>query len=426
MFENFFELPDADQYPDYYIKIKKPLALDIVRKRINAKEYKTMQEFESDLRLIAANAREYNIEGSSIYKEAVQLEKFFLAVIGKEAKVDEPPMVEPEPLEFVEVRGEKYKAGDYVYIANPNPELKPTIGQITSTFLDSQKHPSFVANWFLRPEQTVHKASMKFIENEVLKSNRSETYLAEDIVARCWVLFIKDYVRGKPKGADIKHVYACEHRYNDQGKTTSRIKQWNVPAKFKDPELELYEIPLQPVKLASVFAADDPLATNRKRKLSEDDESDGESPGARKSEEAKTQDESAPEAAHVEKRIRLTVKQPKPAESHAAAPSDTKPAEPTATTPALQKAPSTSQLSLARQPRLFDRTADGDLKWYASIPLDVVPPCQTMHSLDYLIWRAAKDSETKSTTKQVVRERTAEEALVLETLEGLASAFLAQ
>ena len=122
---------------------------------------------------------------------------------------------------------------------------------------------------------------MKFLENEVLKSNRSENYPVSEIVGRCWVMYIKDYARGKPKGADMAHVYACENRYNDQGKHTSRIKLWNVSPKYKEPELELYETPLVLVKQLSIFgvaqqeeaaaAAAAAAGSSRKRKMSEED-----------------------------------------------------------------------------------------------------------------------------------------------------------
>ncbi|KAJ1556322.1 hypothetical protein HK405_002012 [Cladochytrium tenue] len=458
MFENFFELPDAEAYPDYYEKIKSPLAFDGVRKKINAKEYKQLEEFEADIRLIATNAREYNIEGSSIYKESVQLEKYFLSLLGKEADLKDAPSVSTTPVESIEAKGDTFKSGDYVYLSNPNSEAKPTIAQIVSTFLDERKNPSFVANWFLRPEQTVHKASMKFVENEVLKSNRSETYLADDIIGRCWVLFIKDFVRGKPKGADMAHVYACEHRYNDQAKAISRIKQWNVPPKFKDPELELYDSPLTLTKVASVFAhAEESAGGPKKRKQSEDAISDMESGwhGDDTSEVA--------EHVHEEKRIKLIVKAPGTTrkegpganEDHHSGLNipaltfanvlieDVDNAASNARSSGSRKGPdtadrrqSTSDVSssgrrvhgvagngestsnavpevtpepprpifLSRPPRLFDRTADGDLKWYAGPPLDVVPPHQASHSLQYIQWKLKKQQKSAGRENDVVAD----------------------
>ena len=67
--------------------------------------------------------------------------------------------------------------------------------------------------WFFRPEQTIHKANTKFFPNEVLKCNQFENYQADEILGRCQVLFVKDYIRGKPKNVAMEHVYVCESRY---------------------------------------------------------------------------------------------------------------------------------------------------------------------------------------------------------------------
>jgi chromatin structure-remodeling complex subunit RSC1/2 len=251
------------------------------------------------------NAKEYNVEGSEIYNDAVQLEALLakllpsneiMSATGAETNAAE----ENEELTSMIVKNETYElgrhpnivsvistdanlkniiifflAGEFLYIANPIEPIKPTIGQILRIFLAKNGSTQFEANWFLRPEQTVHKASQKFLENEVLKSNRSETYSMDDVVGRCWVLYIKDYIRGKPKGAtDMKHVYVCESRYNDQVKAHSKIKQWNY--KGREPELELYKVPLIPVKVASIFATEETLAAagSKKRKQSEDFGSD--------------------------------------------------------------------------------------------------------------------------------------------------------
>jgi hypothetical protein len=108
------------------------------------------------------------------------------------------------------------------------------------------------------------------MEKEVLKSNRSYTYTVGDILGRCWVLFAKDYVRGKPKGADMKHVYVCEQRYTDQGKSISKIKTW----RDKVPELELYNTPLTIKYVPSVFAKEAAVVgvvSSKKRKMGEDE-----------------------------------------------------------------------------------------------------------------------------------------------------------
>ncbi|KAJ3009769.1 UNVERIFIED_CONTAM: hypothetical protein HDU68_002502 [Siphonaria sp. JEL0065] len=273
----FFELPDKKLYKDYYFSIKNPIALDVIITKIDSLQYKSNEQFAADIQLMIRNAKTYNVEGSQIYKDAQLLDAYFRDQFAKfvvNSGVDSvgtggsaagtppvtgtpvgprtttgPVIVEGEPLESITVQSEVYKAGDYVYISNPIDPSKPTIGQIQSTYKSSLTgNPSFTAAWFLRPHQTFQLASAKFMENEVLKTNRLESYDSQEIVGRCWVLNVKDYLRGKPKGCnDMKDVFACESRYTIEGKSTSKIKLWQN--KFADPELEVYDAPLVPVRV---------------------------------------------------------------------------------------------------------------------------------------------------------------------------------
>lgn len=119
----------------------------------------------------------------------------------------------------------------------------------------------------------MHKATQKFMENEVFKTNHMENYKCHEIVGRAIVLFFKEYIRGKPKGFDMKDVFVCESRYNEVGKSFSRIKMWNacLPEKAKniDVELDLYDTPLNPARMHSSLVKEEPAAS-RKRKLSDD------------------------------------------------------------------------------------------------------------------------------------------------------------
>lgn len=82
----------------------------------------------------------------------------------------------------------------------------------------------FSGCWYLRPEQTVHKAQMKFMDNEVFKTNRVAHYSVQEIQGKCIVLFVRDYIKGKPRGFEMKDVYVCEQRYTEQGRHHSKIK----------------------------------------------------------------------------------------------------------------------------------------------------------------------------------------------------------
>lgn len=70
----FLLKPSKKLYPDYYVLIKHPIALDIIKKRIQGKSYSNIREILEDLHLMFSNARIYNEEGSIVYQDASTLE----------------------------------------------------------------------------------------------------------------------------------------------------------------------------------------------------------------------------------------------------------------------------------------------------------------------------------------------------------------
>lgn len=72
--EIFMELPDKREYRDYYAIIKRPISLEMIRKRIQGNHYTSLQGFKEDFRTIWENARTYNEEGSLVVEDANVLE----------------------------------------------------------------------------------------------------------------------------------------------------------------------------------------------------------------------------------------------------------------------------------------------------------------------------------------------------------------
>lgn len=70
----FLIKPSKKLYPDYYVLIKHPLALDTIKKRMGNRTYSNIREFLEDIHLIFSNARIYNEEGSIVYQDALALE----------------------------------------------------------------------------------------------------------------------------------------------------------------------------------------------------------------------------------------------------------------------------------------------------------------------------------------------------------------
>lgn len=74
--ELFMELPDKREYRDYYAIIKRPICLEMIRKRISVNHYTSLQGFREDFRTIWDNARTYNEEGSLVVEDANALEVY--------------------------------------------------------------------------------------------------------------------------------------------------------------------------------------------------------------------------------------------------------------------------------------------------------------------------------------------------------------
>lgn len=76
----FLVKPSKKLYPDYYMLIKYPVALETVSRHIETQAYSTLREVLDDLHLIFFNARVYNTEDSLIYHDSIELEN---AIIDK-------------------------------------------------------------------------------------------------------------------------------------------------------------------------------------------------------------------------------------------------------------------------------------------------------------------------------------------------------
>lgn len=79
----FLALPSPHDYPDYYELIKRPTSLEQIRRRLQLREYSTLDDCRTDCEIVCRNAKKYNQSGSEIYEKA----RVMHSVI-KEAYVD--------------------------------------------------------------------------------------------------------------------------------------------------------------------------------------------------------------------------------------------------------------------------------------------------------------------------------------------------
>ncbi|KAI8928134.1 SNF2 family N-terminal domain-containing protein [Entophlyctis helioformis] len=75
--ELYLALPDRAEYADYYKYISNPIAMDMILHRANHAFYKDVSAFVADFHLMFANAMTYNMEGSEVWEDAVEMKKIF-------------------------------------------------------------------------------------------------------------------------------------------------------------------------------------------------------------------------------------------------------------------------------------------------------------------------------------------------------------
>ncbi|KAL8922872.1 MAG: hypothetical protein Q9172_003378 [Xanthocarpia lactea] len=84
--EPFMKLVPKNQYPDYYMIIKQPISMDMIKKKINKEEYSSLREFRNDIGLLCNNARTYNEDGSVIFQDANDIEAACLTKLRQETE----------------------------------------------------------------------------------------------------------------------------------------------------------------------------------------------------------------------------------------------------------------------------------------------------------------------------------------------------
>lgn len=69
----FLRKPSKRQYPDYYELIKRPIALDDIKKQLDSDGYSNLEDVKADFELLFGNAKQYNQTESEIFQDAKEL-----------------------------------------------------------------------------------------------------------------------------------------------------------------------------------------------------------------------------------------------------------------------------------------------------------------------------------------------------------------
>ncbi|THH06677.1 hypothetical protein EW145_g3923 [Phellinidium pouzarii] len=72
---DFLRLPSKRQFPDYYMIIKRPIALDDIKTQLDNYVYVSLEALQQDFEQCFKNAKKYNMRESIIWKDAKTLQK---------------------------------------------------------------------------------------------------------------------------------------------------------------------------------------------------------------------------------------------------------------------------------------------------------------------------------------------------------------
>ncbi|MCJ1471601.1 hypothetical protein MMC13_000241 [Lambiella insularis] len=250
MIHHFEKLPDKATMPEYFVEIKEPIAIELIKRKQKRKKYQSVDHFMRDVDTMFNNAKSYNQDESQIYKDAVHLqaEAHRLAEVEKQRPDSDFVMEEgriPLPNGILH-NNELWQVGDWVHIQNANDVTKPIVAQIYRTWQDTEGQKWINACWYYRPEQTVHQYEKHFFPDEVVKTGQYRDHHIDEIIDRCFVMFFTRYSRGRPKGIPPnREVYVCEARYNEEKHKLNKIKTWAscLPdeVREKDYEMDLFD-----------------------------------------------------------------------------------------------------------------------------------------------------------------------------------------
>ncbi|KIJ53485.1 hypothetical protein M422DRAFT_58438 [Sphaerobolus stellatus SS14] len=83
---DFLKLPHKKHYPDYYAIIKSPICLEDIKKRLERREFGTLEAVKAEFDQCFRNAKKYNMKDSQIWLDAKALQKIvnteYRAIVG--------------------------------------------------------------------------------------------------------------------------------------------------------------------------------------------------------------------------------------------------------------------------------------------------------------------------------------------------------
>lgn len=264
------------------------ISLDLIKRRLDKGLYKRLDLFQEDVFSCLDRARRLSRTDSQVFEDSIELQSFFIKQRDELCKNGETltsPALNYSPMHLsaaveavrqtkllqeeqeheaememaAAINGESmtidqkvYSPGDFVYFESPDQKI-PGVAYIERLWTNQDGVKMMYGNLFLRPHETYHVTTRKFLEQELFKSDIHQAIPLSQVRNKCYVMFIKDYIKLRPETFPDRDVFVCESRYNSRGRSFKKIKNWPFVRAHDPIKLSLREIPLEPKRIMSVF-----------------------------------------------------------------------------------------------------------------------------------------------------------------------------
>ncbi|CAF1429645.1 unnamed protein product, partial [Rotaria sordida] len=301
--DSFSELPEQAENEPF----DSVYTFDLIRQNLDQRRYRRLDVFQNDLFKVFERARKLKPTHSKVYQDSIKLQKYYIHLRDEicqhgsllrspallfnedrlqqelvrertekdsivstnsqnsvspakssdsdENKISPSKLTSPIEKSFLS-KGQTYYLGDFVYI-EPNDETNEPLIVCIESFEHKNNEDYLNGLQFIRPNETYHTSTHKFLRQEVFLTQTIEYISMNKIQGLCYVLHVKDYFKYQPMINDEisfqdQDVYVCESRYNIKTKVFKKIKSWNIPEN-KRVKLIQRDIPLENIRISSTL-----------------------------------------------------------------------------------------------------------------------------------------------------------------------------
>ncbi|XP_066252584.1 protein polybromo-1 isoform X2 [Euwallacea similis] len=292
--DSMAELPEHDEIDG---KKFRALSLDLIKRRLDKNLYKRLDTFQADFFACLDRARQLSRSDSQVFEDAIELQMFFIRTrdeLCKHGELLQSPALGYSILDarhnIEKLRHQKslqetleedcetrssddsllkdgsnsngsteetmtcnqktFQVGEFVYMETKKEGCEPHIIKIERLY-EKNGQQMLYGNHYLRPDETFHVQTRRFLEKEVFKSDKYISVPLEEIKERCCVLSVKQYFTMRPEGHEDEDVYVLESRYSSRHRSFKKIKIF--PELSSNYKLVERDVPLEPKRVISVF-----------------------------------------------------------------------------------------------------------------------------------------------------------------------------